>query len=54
MMAKDLRLAQKAADSTSTATPLGAEACQLYRMFENAGHGGLDYSAIVKMLESET
>ena len=50
MMAKDLRLAQDAALSVDAPTPLGAQARQLYALFTNGGHGGLDFSAIIKIL----
>jgi 3-hydroxyisobutyrate dehydrogenase len=50
MMAKDLRLAQDAAQSVDAPTPLGAQARQLYALFTNGGHGRLDFSAIIKML----
>jgi 3-hydroxyisobutyrate dehydrogenase len=50
MMHKDLKLSQAAAASAGVATPLGAEAAQLYTLFVNAGHGDLDYSAIVKLI----
>jgi 3-hydroxyisobutyrate dehydrogenase len=50
LMLKDLRLAQQAALAAGAATPLGAEAAQLYGMFEAAGHGREDYSAIVTFL----
>ena len=50
MMAKDLRLAQDAAQSVDVPTPLGAQARQLYALFTNGGHGRLDFSAIIKML----
>jgi len=53
MMLKDLRLAQQAAASVGSATPLGAEAAALYTLFSNAGHGALDYSAIVKLIAGE-
>ena len=53
MMHKDLKLSQAAAASAGVATPLGAEAAQLYTLFVNAGHGGLDYSAIVRMIAGE-
>jgi len=53
MMLKDLRLAQNAALGAGVSTPLGAEAAALYAMFANAGHGGLDYSAIIKMIAGE-
>jgi 3-hydroxyisobutyrate dehydrogenase len=50
MMLKDLRLAQQAANDVGAATPLGAEAAALYGLFSAAGNGGLDFSAIVKMI----
>jgi 3-hydroxyisobutyrate dehydrogenase len=50
MMAKDLRLAQAAAHSVDLATPLGANARSLYALFAGRGHGGLDFSAIIKMI----
>jgi len=50
MMAKDLRLAQAAAQGVDAPTPLGAQARQLYSLFTNGGHGALDFSAIIKML----
>jgi 3-hydroxyisobutyrate dehydrogenase len=50
MMAKDLRLAQDAAQQVDTPTPLGALARQLYALFNAAGHGGKDFSGIIKML----
>jgi 3-hydroxyisobutyrate dehydrogenase len=54
MMHKDLKLSQAAASQAGVATPLGAEAAQLYTLFVNAGHGGLDYSGIIKMIRGET
>jgi 3-hydroxyisobutyrate dehydrogenase len=53
MMAKDLRLAQDAANSVDAATPLGAQARQLFAMFKGRGHGELDFSAIIKMIAGE-
>ena len=50
MMLKDLRLAQAAAQATGAATPLGAEAHQLYNLFAADGNEGLDFSAIIKMI----
>jgi len=50
MMHKDLKLAQEAAGQAGAATPMGAEAAALYTLFVNAGHGGLDYSAIIKLI----
>jgi len=50
MMLKDLRLAQGAAIETGVPTPMGAEAAALYGLFAVAGHGNLDFSAIIKLL----
>jgi 3-hydroxyisobutyrate dehydrogenase len=50
LMLKDLRLAQAAAASVGAATPLGAEAAQLYALFNAAGRGGDDFSGIIEML----
>jgi len=53
MMHKDLKLSQEAANQAGVATPLGAEAAQLYTLFVNASHGGLDYAGIIKMIRGE-
>ena len=53
MMLKDLRLAQAAAQAAGASTPLGAEAYQLYSLFAGGGNEGLDFSAIIKMIEGE-
>jgi 3-hydroxyisobutyrate dehydrogenase len=53
MMHKDLLLSQSAAQEAGAATPLGAEAAALFTLFANAGYGGLDYSAIIKMIASQ-
>jgi 3-hydroxyisobutyrate dehydrogenase len=50
MMLKDLRLSQEAAASAGAATPLGAEATRLYQRFADAGHAGVDFSGIIRML----
>ncbi len=50
MMLKDLKLAQAAAQEAGVGTPMGAQAAALYALFHNAGNGGLDYSAIVKLI----
>ena len=50
LMLKDLKLAQEAALAAGAATPLGAEATQLFDLFEKQGHGGRDFSAIIEML----
>jgi 3-hydroxyisobutyrate dehydrogenase len=53
LMLKDLRLAQEAARTAGAATPLGAEAAEIYGRFDGDGHGGEDFSAIVRMLRGE-
>lgn len=53
LMLKDLKLAQAAAQSAGAATPLGAEAAQLYTLFAAKGQGGLDFSGIIRMLRGE-
>ncbi|MDM9646528.1 3-hydroxyisobutyrate dehydrogenase [Rhizobium sp. S163] len=50
LMLKDLRLSQEAALATGASTPLGAEAAQLFALFEKQGNGGRDFSAIIEML----
>lgn len=52
MMLKDLQLSQNAAQHVNVATPLGAEATELYMLFNNAGNSQLDFSAIIKLLKS--
>jgi len=53
LMLKDLRLAQEAALATGASTPLGAQAAQLYGLFDRLGHGGEDFSAIIRFLRGE-
>lgn len=53
LMLKDLKLSQAAAQSAGAATPLGAEATQLYALFAARGHGNLDFSGILRMLKGE-
>jgi 3-hydroxyisobutyrate dehydrogenase len=52
MMLKDLKLAQIAARSAATATPLGAGAAELYASFVREGHAGEDFSAIIRWIRS--
>ncbi|KFB09794.1 3-hydroxyisobutyrate dehydrogenase [Nitratireductor basaltis] len=54
LMLKDLRLAQQAAQEAGAATPLGAEAAQLYSLFEALGNGGKDFSGIIEFLRGKT
>jgi len=51
LMLKDLRLAMEAAAGAGADTPMGAKAAELYEKFAEAGQGGLDFSAIIKMLD---
>ena len=48
LMVKDLTLAQDAAKAAGAATPLGKHAQELYQSFDAAGHGGVDFSGIIK------
>lgn len=50
LMLKDLKLAAAAASDTGADTPMGAKAAELYQRFAEAGHGGLDFSAIITAL----
>ena len=52
MMLKDLRLAQQAADAAGATTPLGAQAEALYGRYCEAGNADVDFSGIIKMIES--
>ncbi len=45
LMLKDLRLGAGGRAGAGAATPLGAEATQLYALFNAGGHGGEDFSA---------
>ena len=53
MMLKDLLLAQQASASAGAATPLGAEAAQLFSLFVNSGNSAKDFSGIIKMLDGK-
>jgi 3-hydroxyisobutyrate dehydrogenase len=50
MMLKDLALAQDAANSAHVATPLGAEAAALYRLYVGQGQAAKDFSGIVNFI----
>ncbi len=50
LMLKDLKLAQEAAQTAGAVTPMGAEAAQLYGLFEAQGQGDMDFSAIINFL----
>lgn len=53
LMLKDLKLAQEAAQAAGAVTPLGAEATQLYALFDAMGHGGTDFSGIIRFLRGD-
>jgi 3-hydroxyisobutyrate dehydrogenase len=50
LMLKDLKLSQEAAQAAGAVTPLGAEAMQLYALFNQQGHAGDDFSGIINFL----
>ena len=50
LMAKDLGLAQRAAETSGQSTPFGAEAARRFREFVEDGNGDLDFSAIYRSI----
>jgi 3-hydroxyisobutyrate dehydrogenase len=46
LMLKDLTLSQDAAKAAGAATPLGRHAQEIYKSFDTAGNGGVDFSGI--------
>jgi 3-hydroxyisobutyrate dehydrogenase len=48
LMVKDLTLALDAARVAGAATPLGRHAQEIYKAFDAAGHGGVDFSGIIQ------
>lgn len=53
LMLKDLKLAQEAAQAAGAVTPLGAEAAQLYALFNAQGGGVSDFSGIINFLRGD-
>ena len=53
LMLKDLKLSQEAAQASGAVTPLGAEAAQLYALFNQQGHGATDFSGIINFLRGK-
>jgi len=51
MMLKDLRLAEAAAESAKAGLGLGPAAAALYHKYVDGGHGGLDFSSIIKLFQ---
>ncbi|ABE63338.1 3-hydroxyisobutyrate dehydrogenase [Nitrobacter hamburgensis X14] len=52
LMLKDLTLAQEAAKSTGAATPLGQHAQDIYKAFDAAGNGGVDFSGVIRHIRA--
>jgi len=53
LMLKDLGLAAEAAMAVGASIPLGELARNLYAMNSHAGHGGLDFSSVVKLVAKD-
>ena len=53
LMLKDLKLSQEAAQAAGAVTPLGAEATQLYALFNAMGNGDVDFSGIINFLRGK-
>ena len=51
LMLKDLGLAQENAAAVRAATPLGGLARNLYAAHSLAGHGALDFSSVIKLMQ---
>jgi len=54
LMLKDLGLAQENAAAVRASTPLGGLARNLYAAHSLAGHGALDFSSVIKLVQSRT
>ncbi|WP_315923462.1 3-hydroxyisobutyrate dehydrogenase [Mesorhizobium sp. SP-1A] len=54
LMLKDLKLAQEAAQAAGAVTPLGAEAAQIYGLFNAQGNAGADFSGVINFLRGKT
>jgi 3-hydroxyisobutyrate dehydrogenase len=48
LMVKDMTLAQDAAKASGAATPLGKQAQEIYKAFDAAGNGAVDFSGIIQ------
>lgn len=53
LMHKDLGLAMEAVDSVAANSPLGKHAAEIYAAMNDAGHGGVDFSGVIKKLAGE-
>jgi len=54
LMLKDLRLAKEAAEMIGADTALGHMAEAIYGKFDEAGHAGLDFSAIIQAIREQS
>lgn len=54
VLSKDLGLIQRLGEDTRTALPLAAAAAELYRAGQQAGLGGLDAAALVRLLAARS
>ena len=50
LMLKDLGLAMDAAQTADSKVPMGAKAKELYEAFVAEGHGGVDFSGVIRSL----
>lgn len=53
LMHKDLGLAMEAVDSVAANSPLGKHAAEIYAAMNDEGHGGVDFSGVIKKLACE-
>jgi len=51
LMSKDLGLSQELASQSKSSTPMGSLATQLYQIHQNSGHGQMDFSSILKLMQ---
>ncbi len=54
LMLKDLRLAKDAAKATGADTQLGQHAAEIFAAYEEAGHGGQDFSAVINAIRARS
>jgi 3-hydroxyisobutyrate dehydrogenase len=53
LMLKDLKLAMEAVESVKANTPLGHVSAEIYSTMDSEGHGGMDFSAVIKKLSGQ-
>ena len=54
LMLKDLRLAQDAARSVGADAALGAHATEIFAALDAAGHGGADFSSVIRAIRERS